>query len=142
MYENYSLVVEGLFGASALTLPAISIGWGSHTSAVSGPGGLGVGTGRRTLEEIHVQRAIYKYTPKMELANRSGDHIAKITATIDVYQSKDGMSSSVGRIVIILNDVTVDSFRYQAGTGKTVTEATVLHAAKVDIVYHGFANQG
>ena len=78
----------------------------------------------------------------MELANRSGDHIAKITATIDVYQSKDGMSSSVGRIVIILNDVTVDSFRYQAGTGKTVTEATVLDAAKVDIVYHGFANQG
>ena len=142
MHEKYFLVVEGLFGASAVTLPAISIGWRNRTSAVSGPGGMGAGSGRGTPGEVYVERAIDKYTPKMELANRSGDHISKITATIDADQAKDGRSSTAAGIVITLNDVTVNAFRYKAGTGPTVTEATVLTAAKTDIVYQALASQG
>jgi hypothetical protein len=120
MYSEWTLVVEGMKGAPhTMTFDVISVGVGDgyHSSMSGGGGGSGVvQRPGKSSNTIYTYRKMDKDSMRFRMANETGDHIPKVTATVEAFNMKDGQKKSAGGFKVTLKDVVVDSVRTSGGS--------------------------
>src|SRR4051794_34569314 len=100
-YAKYILTIEGLKGSPhSVTIPVITFSYGPKGSVSTGGYGSSSHGGRRTgdPDSVFAERAMDKYSPQIELANRIGSHLDKVTATLEEYHESDDKSTLAGRL--------------------------------------------
>jgi len=105
--------------------------WGMSQSGSMHLGG-GGGSGKVSIGNLSLSKALDKSSPNLMMACSSGKHYPEATLTV----RKAGGSSPVEYMIITLKEVMVASYNTDAGSSdETLKENIALNFAKVEVSY-------
>ena len=132
---DYFLKIEGVEGESKDSkhkneIDVLSWSWGSTNNGTFGQGG-GGGAGKVQIQDFHFSMQVCKASPKMFLANASGEHFKSATLTCR-KAGKDQQEF----LKYKFSDLIVSSYQTSDSSGGTSpTDQISLNFAKVEIEY-------